>query len=157
MQPRDPEGRLPGQVHYENLCMKAVNQSIGRSIRHAQDYACVLLADHRYARPSVSGKLPQWISSQLVKCDGFGPAFSAIRKVCADHSETITKHALLILTDEFSFAFLLAKLYCGCMHACIGLYAEDMTDFLWPLINYRGNYYKHTTYICQLQFFTGKK
>ena len=23
------EGKLPGQVHYENLCMKAVNQSIG--------------------------------------------------------------------------------------------------------------------------------
>lgn len=28
-QPKDKEGRLPGQIHYENLCMKAVNQSIG--------------------------------------------------------------------------------------------------------------------------------
>jgi len=29
LQARDSEGRQPGQVHYENLCMKAVNQSIG--------------------------------------------------------------------------------------------------------------------------------
>ena len=28
-QPRDEKGRQAGQVHYENLCMKAVNQSIG--------------------------------------------------------------------------------------------------------------------------------
>lgn len=80
-QSRDAEGRLPGQVHYENLCMKAVNQSIGRSIRHALDYACIVLADQRYSRASVQNKLPQWISSQLVACDTFGVAFSSIRKV----------------------------------------------------------------------------
>ncbi|CAI8015021.1 ATP-dependent DNA helicase DDX11 [Geodia barretti] len=78
--PRDPDGKLPGQIHYENLCMKAVNQSIGRSIRHARDYACIVLADQRYSRPSVRSKLPQWISSQLVVCESFGPAFSSLRK-----------------------------------------------------------------------------
>ena len=36
------------QVHYENLCMKAVNQSVGRAIRHRGDYAAILLLDHRY-------------------------------------------------------------------------------------------------------------
>ena len=81
MQPRDPEGRLPGQVHYDNLCMKAVNQSIGRSIRHAQDYASIVLVDQRYRQASVQSKLPQWISSQLVACDTFGAAFSSVRKV----------------------------------------------------------------------------
>jgi len=29
LQPRAGDGRQPGQVHFENLCMKAVNQSIG--------------------------------------------------------------------------------------------------------------------------------
>ena len=80
-QPKDSEGRLPGQVHYENLCMKAVNQSIGRSIRHAQDYASIVLVDQRYQRGSVQSKLPQWISSQLVACDTFGAAFSSVRRV----------------------------------------------------------------------------
>ena len=57
-----PDGRLPGQVHYENLCMKAVNQSIGHSTR---DYASTVLVDQRYAGSSVREKLPDWIASQL--------------------------------------------------------------------------------------------
>ena len=43
----DTEGRRPGQLHYDNLCMKAVNQSVGRAIRHVNDYAAILFLDHR--------------------------------------------------------------------------------------------------------------
>ena len=77
-QPPSPDGRLPGQVHYENLCMKAVNQSIGRSIRHARDYATIVLVDQRYARTSVREKLPEWIASQLMVCQGFRQAFAVV-------------------------------------------------------------------------------
>ena len=80
-QPASSDGRLAGQLHYENLCMKAVNQSIGRSIRHARDYASIVLVDQRYARSSVREKLPDWIASQLQICQGFGQAFAAVRKV----------------------------------------------------------------------------
>jgi chromosome transmission fidelity protein 1 len=34
-----------GSDYYENLCMKTLNQSIGRAIRHINDYACILLLD----------------------------------------------------------------------------------------------------------------
>ena len=41
------EGKRGGAVHYDNLCMKAVNQSVGRAIRHKNDYAAILFLDHR--------------------------------------------------------------------------------------------------------------
>ncbi|XP_074663103.1 ATP-dependent DNA helicase DDX11-like [Tubulanus polymorphus] len=81
--PKGPDGKLPGQQHYENLCMKAVNQSIGRAIRHKDDYATIVLLDQRYLKPSIVAKLPGWISQYLKKIDRFGPMFSIISKFFA--------------------------------------------------------------------------
>uniref|UniRef100_A0A3B4FLT0 DEAD/H-box helicase 11 n=1 Tax=Pundamilia nyererei TaxID=303518 RepID=A0A3B4FLT0_9CICH len=59
------QGRSPGQALIENLCMKAVNQSIGRAIRHRGDYSSVVLCDRRYSRPATLSKLPTWIKDQM--------------------------------------------------------------------------------------------
>eukprot|EP01018_Ginkgo_biloba_P001594 Gb_07340 [translate_table: standard] len=68
-----------GREYYENLCMKAVNQSIGRAIRHIGDYAAILLVDARYVSTVNSckenfskpaSKLPSWIKERLVSATG---------------------------------------------------------------------------------------
>ncbi|KAF9874331.1 DNA repair helicase [Colletotrichum karsti] len=46
---------------YENACMRAVNQSIGRAIRHQGDYAAIVLVDRRYGTDRIRKKLPGWI------------------------------------------------------------------------------------------------
>ena len=46
---------------YEGMCMKVVNQSIGRAIRHINDYSTVFLLDHRYAQKHIKSQLPNWI------------------------------------------------------------------------------------------------
>lgn len=51
---------------YENACMRAVNQSIGRAIRHQGDYAAIVLVDRRYGTERIRGKLPGWIRGGLV-------------------------------------------------------------------------------------------
>eukprot|EP00047_Mylnosiga_fluctuans_P018133 m.67323 g.67323 ORF g.67323 m.67323 type:complete len:850 (-) comp7449_c0_seq1:401-2950(-) len=66
-----------GKAHYENLCMKAVNQSIGRAIRHRGDYAVIVLVDERYTTPRVQTRLPAWIRQSVKEFPTFGPALAA--------------------------------------------------------------------------------
>ncbi|KAL0354681.1 UNVERIFIED_CONTAM: ATP-dependent DNA helicase DDX11 [Sesamum radiatum] len=82
-----------GKEYYENLCMKAVNQSIGRAIRHANDYAAILLVDARYASdstkrscPHSTDKLPQWIKSRLfTSTPNYGEVHRLLRQFFKSH------------------------------------------------------------------------
>ncbi|CAK4463657.1 unnamed protein product [Aphanomyces euteiches] len=64
---------LTAHDFYTNLCMKAVNQSIGRSIRHQKDYASIILLDRRYNTQMIRSRLPRWINDRTVHYPTFGP------------------------------------------------------------------------------------
>lgn len=64
------EGTAAAREFVENACMRAVNQSIGRPIRHKGDYASILLLDKRYESKRIEGKLPAWIRDGLVRKGG---------------------------------------------------------------------------------------
>ena len=66
--------KAAGREFYENACMRAVNQSIGRAIRHQQDYAVIVLLDQRYGLERIRGKLPGWIRESVEEGErrGFG-------------------------------------------------------------------------------------
>ena len=68
----------PGKEYYENLCMKAVNQSIGRAIRHKGDYAVILLVDDRYNQMKITTRLPKWIATSLSHPTTFGATYGSI-------------------------------------------------------------------------------
>ena len=61
-----PKGRA-GQEHAENVCMRSVNQAIGRVIRHKDDWASIVLMDSRYAQNRIRDKLPGWIKWNLAE------------------------------------------------------------------------------------------
>eukprot|EP00890_Picochlorum_soloecismus_P002305 jgi/Picsp_1/3075/NSC_01297-R1_atp-dependent rna helicase ddx11-like protein 8-like len=71
---------LSSREYYTNLCMKAVNQCIGRAIRHKQDYASIILLDYRYRASigstpgGIASKLPGWIVKSMQPVDSFGEA-----------------------------------------------------------------------------------
>ncbi|ETN45463.1 uncharacterized protein HMPREF1541_09295 [Cyphellophora europaea CBS 101466] len=58
--------KAAGRDFYENACMRAVNQSIGRAIRHRNDYAAILLVDRRFATERIRSKLPGWIRESMI-------------------------------------------------------------------------------------------
>ncbi|CAM9494604.1 unnamed protein product [Choristocarpus tenellus] len=75
----DSRGRA-GREFYQNICMRAVNQSIGRSIRHAKDYSSILLVDQRYGDNHVIGLLPRWISQRVIRPSSFGEVVVSLRR-----------------------------------------------------------------------------
>lgn len=82
-------GSNAGKIHYENLCMKAVNQSVGRSIRHRNDYSSVLLVDQRYSRPNIHKLLPKWMQESLkIEREKFGPVLGQLSKFFKLHTAT---------------------------------------------------------------------
>ncbi|AEO60289.1 hypothetical protein MYCTH_2309404 [Thermothelomyces thermophilus ATCC 42464] len=61
------QAKQAAREFYENTCMRAVNQSIGRAIRHRGDYAAVVLVDRRFSTERIRGKLPGWIRAGMVQ------------------------------------------------------------------------------------------
>lgn len=59
------DGKVAARDFYENTCMRAVNQCIGRAIRHKQDYASIIMLDRRYGGQRIQAKLPGWIRKTL--------------------------------------------------------------------------------------------
>ncbi|EXJ89731.1 hypothetical protein A1O3_02798 [Capronia epimyces CBS 606.96] len=59
------EAKKASRDYYENACMRSVNQSIGRVIRHRNDYAAILMVDRRFATERIRQKLPGWIQGNI--------------------------------------------------------------------------------------------
>jgi chromosome transmission fidelity protein 1 len=64
------DGKAAARNFYENACMRAVNQCVGRAIRHQKDYAAILMLDRRYSGQRIQAKLPQWIRKSLASGAG---------------------------------------------------------------------------------------
>ncbi|RDW87187.1 DNA helicase [Aspergillus mulundensis] len=75
---RRSSAKAAGRDFYENACMRAVNQCIGRAIRHRHDYAAIVLIDKRYGRSNIQEKLPGWIKQSLEKESALLPAAATL-------------------------------------------------------------------------------
>ena len=97
----DATTKTRGRRYYEALCMRSVNQSVGRAIRHVGDYAAILFCDRRYA-PSGADEPPfenesekkkelrgggrssaGWIGERLVTPSGYGQTQAGLARFFA--------------------------------------------------------------------------
>lgn len=60
---------LSGDEWYVLEAARAVNQAIGRVIRHRFDYGAILLCDQRFANPRQQQQLSKWIQGHLKAID----------------------------------------------------------------------------------------
>uniref|UniRef100_A0A8C1R5P6 Regulator of telomere elongation helicase 1 n=1 Tax=Cyprinus carpio TaxID=7962 RepID=A0A8C1R5P6_CYPCA len=63
---------LSGQEWYRQQAYRAVNQAIGRVIRHREDYGAIFLCDHRSAGTEACNQLPPWVRPYVKIYDNFG-------------------------------------------------------------------------------------
>ncbi|XP_043245532.1 regulator of telomere elongation helicase 1-like [Amphibalanus amphitrite] len=63
---------LSGQDWYRLEASRAVNQAVGRVIRHRRDYGAVILCDSRFGDAGFSGQLSAWVRPYLRVHANFG-------------------------------------------------------------------------------------
>uniref|UniRef100_A0A8C4QQN9 Regulator of telomere elongation helicase 1 homolog n=1 Tax=Eptatretus burgeri TaxID=7764 RepID=A0A8C4QQN9_EPTBU len=65
---------LTGQAWYRQQASRAVNQAIGRVIRHRFDYGAIILCDHRFSNPESLAQFPCWLRPRITSYTNFGNA-----------------------------------------------------------------------------------
>ena len=105
-----------GRRYYEALCMRSVNQSVGRAIRHVGDYAAILLCDRRYVTApevatsssnttnegerdqvekknlrGVPAQLAGWIGERLVTPSGYGQTQASLARFFAGKRKNVAQ------------------------------------------------------------------
>eukprot|EP00939_MAST-03C_sp_MAST-3C-sp1_P002617 g2617.t1 len=71
---------LTGEQWYAIQASQAVNQAIGRVIRHKDDYGAIILCDERFGSHAQKGRLSRWIQPQWKVCSRFGEVAGGLTK-----------------------------------------------------------------------------
>ena len=75
-----PTAALSGDEWYKQQAFRAVNQAIGRVIRHSKDYGAIILCDSRFAHPSKTSQLPLWVRPHVQVFDNFGDTEKSLQQ-----------------------------------------------------------------------------
>lgn len=68
----DKNGGYNGRLWYEAQAFRALNQALGRAIRHSNDWGSVFLVDSRYSEKKYQNGLPSWIVSNIKTFETYG-------------------------------------------------------------------------------------
>ncbi|XP_033124303.1 regulator of telomere elongation helicase 1-like [Anneissia japonica] len=88
---------LSGQQWYRQQASRAVNQAIGRVIRHKQDYGAIVLCDVRFTQTESKAQLPSWVRPYVKVYEQFGQAFRDINNFFKVAVKTLPKPELKAL------------------------------------------------------------
>lgn len=77
----DENGMLSGSDWYVLDAVRAINQAIGRVIRHKDDYGGIFFCDHRFNNYRNKKDLSKWIQGHLQRLVTGGPFDSMIKDV----------------------------------------------------------------------------
>lgn len=59
--------KINGRDWYQQQALRAVNQAIGRVIRHSYDYGAIILVDERFGYHNNQQQISTWLREKIVK------------------------------------------------------------------------------------------
>ncbi|XP_047110778.1 regulator of telomere elongation helicase 1 homolog [Schistocerca piceifrons] len=90
---------LSGRDWYQLEASRAVNQAMGRVIRHAKDYGAVLLCDLRFENASFKKQLSAWLQPHIKTFRQFGPIVRNIRSFFRQAELMFPSASVLSISD----------------------------------------------------------
>jgi regulator of telomere elongation helicase 1 len=69
---------LNGEAWYTLQAVRAINQAVGRAIRHRNDYGVVLLLDERFSSSHLLSQISKWLRPYAQVCSSFDSALTEI-------------------------------------------------------------------------------
>ncbi|XP_019645194.1 PREDICTED: regulator of telomere elongation helicase 1-like [Branchiostoma belcheri] len=84
---------LTGRQWYRQQASRAVNQAIGRVIRHRLDYGAILLCDHRFTYADARAQLPSWVRPYATTYNTFGQAIKDLTSFFKTADRTLPQPA----------------------------------------------------------------
>lgn len=88
---------MSGDEWYFLEATRAVNQAIGRVIRHKDDYGAILLCDYRFNQTRQKNQLSSWIQGHLKgsQPSGFGPLIGELSRFFRNAERTVCNVKIL--------------------------------------------------------------
>jgi hypothetical protein len=78
---------LTGEKWYEAQAFRAINQALGRCIRHRNDWGAIILLEQRFVNDKTSKGLSGWVKENLVVHREFKGAMESLAKFVASNSD----------------------------------------------------------------------
>lgn len=72
--------KLSGREWYSQQAFRAINQAVGRVIRHKDDYGAILLCDERFSYDSSVKQMPTWLRPYIKRLNAFEPAINELKR-----------------------------------------------------------------------------
>ncbi|GMH37031.1 hypothetical protein BSKO_04904 [Bryopsis sp. KO-2023] len=77
-------GGLSGAQWYKQTAIRAVNQAMGRVIRHRHDFGAIIMCDRRFADSGMQRQVSLWLRSMLKVHRNFGSAVGTLTRFFKD-------------------------------------------------------------------------
>ncbi|KAI4329268.1 hypothetical protein L6164_021552 [Bauhinia variegata] len=75
---------ITGEEWYNQQASRAVNQAVGRVIRHRHDYGAIILCDERFTHPHRQSQMSRWIQPHIKNYSKFGEVVFTLTRFFRD-------------------------------------------------------------------------